>query len=98
MAVASGSQAETSSAPKPIGFGPVTLPTRNVEQSKRFFTEVLGGQLVDDGPMPRIQLGTFGVVLGPQAGGATQPHREHPHRSEERRVGKECRSRWSPYH
>ena len=24
------------------------------------------------------------------------PH--HHHRSEERRVGKECRSRWSPYH
>src|SRR6266511_5562999 len=23
---------------------------------------------------------------------------EDPHRSEERRVGKECRSRWSPYH
>ena len=22
----------------------------------------------------------------------------HGHRSEERRVGKECRSRWSPYH
>ena len=22
----------------------------------------------------------------------------HWHRSEERRVGKECRSRWSPYH
>ena len=22
----------------------------------------------------------------------------HPDRSEERRVGKECRSRWSPYH
>ena len=22
----------------------------------------------------------------------------HPFRSEERRVGKECRSRWSPYH
>src|SRR2546427_3396583 len=29
----------------------------------------------------------------PAAGGGT-PHR----RSEERRVGKECRSRWSPYH
>ena len=26
-------------------------------------------------------------------------HDETPHvRSEERRVGKECRSRWSPYH
>src|SRR5690554_6992725 len=24
--------------------------------------------------------------------------REEAHRSEERRVGKECRSRWSPYH
>src|SRR2546430_17218928 len=23
---------------------------------------------------------------------------KHPGRSEERRVGKECRSRWSPYH
>src|SRR5256885_12816370 len=23
---------------------------------------------------------------------------DHPRRSEERRVGKECRSRWSPYH
>src|SRR3712207_6099706 len=27
-----------------------------------------------------------------------QPGEEGYHRSEERRVGKECRSRWSPYH
>ena len=27
-----------------------------------------------------------------------QEDRSKPHRSEERRVGKECRSRWSPYH
>src|ERR1041384_8493362 len=36
-----------------------------------------------------------------QRGGTTQPahaaDRERAHRSEERRVGKECRSRWSPY-
>ena len=25
-------------------------------------------------------------------------HREESKRSEERRIGKECRSRWSPYH
>ena len=25
-------------------------------------------------------------------------HKKDHHRSEERRVGKECRSRWSPYH
>src|SRR5438477_7047594 len=31
--------------------------------------------------------------------GAPPPElREHGERSEERRVGKECRSRWSPYH
>jgi len=30
-------------------------------------------------------------------GGATYPAGLYP-RSEERRVGKECRSRWSPYH
>src|SRR2546430_7412710 len=30
--------------------------------------------------------------------GDTRPRRDHVERSEERRVGKECRSRWSPYH
>ena len=30
---------------------------------------------------------TFAIISHPDAG-----------RSEERRVGKECRSRWSPYH
>src|SRR5688572_32058152 len=29
---------------------------------------------------------------------AEVPRRRGPARSEERRVGKECRSRWSPYH
>ena len=38
------------------------------------------------------------VVLGP-GGYITKPRGElHTMRSEERRVGKECRSRWSPYH
>src|ERR1017187_4810006 len=32
------------------------------------------------------------------AGAATVPLRVIRNRSEERRVGKECRSRWSPYH
>src|SRR2546430_15110116 len=38
---------------------------------------------------------------GLQAEGADKPIGEmaaQPTRSEERRVGKECRSRWSPYH
>src|SRR5256885_12009110 len=46
--------------------------------------------------------GLFYPVLGAddrQAGGEVRvPGQEGPVRSEERRVGKECRSRWSPYH
>ena len=30
--------------------------------------------------------------------GAARGNPDGPGRSEERRVGKECRSRWSPYH
>ena len=33
-----------------------------------------------------------------RARGATVLYAQTPRRSEERRVGKECRSRWSPYH
>src|SRR2546425_2582332 len=35
---------------------------------------------------------------GRQAEGGTLPDALRLFRSEERRVGKECRSRWSPYH
>ena len=39
------------------------------------------------------------VVIGIILEGAAKPHKILPTlRSEERRVGKECRSRWSPYH
>ena len=34
----------------------------------------------------------------PYGGGAGMLLQAQPIRSEERRVGKECRSRWSPYH
>src|SRR5713226_241899 len=41
------------------------------------------------------------AVAGGKAGAAAAPAnlgRRRKRRSEERRVGKECRSRWSPYH
>ena len=42
------------------------------------------------------------MVLDRQTGDVEHRHftdiLEYLHRSEERRVGKECRSRWSPYH
>src|SRR3712207_9533026 len=51
-----------------------------------------------DGPLPvlalRGVLPTFEVLEGSLVRG----DESGPRRSEERRVGKECRSRWSPYH
>src|SRR2546427_12393905 len=44
---------------------------------------------------------TLGEKAGEQAHTLTLPEipqHSHAMRSEERRVGKECRSRWSPYH
>ena len=40
------------------------------------------------------------AILGmlPDCEGEIIHHSKRPQRSEERRVGKECRSRWSPYH
>ena len=44
--------------------------------------------------IPFLQIYAFGAVLIELVFGG----REFLTRSEERRVGKECRSRWSPYH
>ena len=38
------------------------------------------------------------MIEGPSGIRALSPDNFRPRRSEERRVGKECRSRWSPYH
>src|SRR5574337_1460878 len=38
------------------------------------------------------------ALYQPAGGGCSEPGTGAGHRSEERRVGKECRSRWSPYH
>jgi len=45
-----------------------------------------------------VMLG-IGRRLGLKDSGGVGAHKKGAiHRSEERRVGKECRSRWSPYH
>ena len=47
-------------------------------------------------------LGEWGTIIpGPACANPKHPELFQPwnkDRSEERRVGKECRSRWSPYH
>src|SRR3989449_3470046 len=66
------------------------------------------GKLTLEGPVPNIDptLGSPTVLEGFDAAGAPKVRpakgpitlRQLLTRSEERRVGKECRSRWSPYH
>src|SRR5260221_4051873 len=53
-----------------------------------------GGNIGADLPAKSAPDG-YTILMGPGATPATNPNL---YRSEERRVGKECRSRWSPYH
>ena len=55
------------------------------KDEKAFETEVFMQYRIVGNTMPAVE------ILFDQAG-------ESMYRSEERRVGKECRSRWSPYH
>ena len=50
--------------------------------------------LIDAPPELRLQLIATGIA---EVDAVLFTH-DHADRSEERRVGKECRSRWSPYH
>ena len=64
----------------PYGFGPLSVPARDLPLSKQFFVEVLGGDLIDDKPdSVRVRIGTLQIVLGPQSGGATPRDAEYPH-------------------
>ena len=54
--------------------------------------------VVDDEPAVLKVLVTRLQLAGYQVHQATNGEEAIEARSEERRVGKECRSRWSPYH
>ena len=55
------------------------------------------GRSPNRGPAIREGHGGKADPCAPSVAGGRLPAHER-HRSEERRVGKECRSRWSPYH
>ena len=69
---------------------------------KRFGQHFLSDEAVIDAIVRAIapRPGQAVVEIGPGLAALTQPllQRLRQLRSEERRVGKECRSRWSPYH
>ena len=50
------------------------------------------------GILPKYERNGYGMYLSPLREERTPSFKVDYVRSEERRVGKECRSRWSPYH
>ena len=74
-----------------------------LEEETTPYTELRRGDIIEgvvvgtdrDGILVDIGAKSEGVIPGNEMQ-CLQP--EGPSRSEERRVGKECRSRWSPYH
>src|SRR5258708_31485963 len=79
----------------PPGFRPIHLAAA-VASNKNIFTEK---PVAVDGPGIRTVLEVYQQALAKGLPIAAGTHRRHQTgRSEERRVGKECRSRWSPYH
>src|SRR3989440_7176127 len=73
---------------------PISLPVRRLVPTS--FKRLLDGGFAQTAPTSRRRpLRKRGTRRGSER---ECVHREAPSRSEERRVGKECRSRWSPYH
>jgi catechol 2,3-dioxygenase-like lactoylglutathione lyase family enzyme len=71
---------ERSARPRFAGVNHISLPVRDLAQSKRFYTEVLGGRLVLDGPdAAEVVIGGMVIAVSarggvPQAAAAEYPH------------------------
>jgi len=81
MASASTSEAQGAvEGPVPSGFNHLSIPVKDVEQSLRFFMEVLGAEWVmaQEG-FAEVRCGGMIIGLSRQPGGWTGPDAEFPH-------------------
>src|SRR5258707_7542996 len=67
---------------------------RHTRYWRDWSSDVCSSDLAFDGPLQRLEL----LCLSSKTGAILWRRGAPAERSEERRVGKECRSRWSPYH
>ena len=80
------------------------LPVSRADMKRRGweqcdFVYVIGDAYVDHSTFGHAIISRVLEDAGYKVGIISQPDWKDPEsRSEERRVGKECRSRWSPYH
>ena len=66
--------------PRFAGISHMSLPCRNLEESKRFYTEVMGGELVHDvAGFAEVKVADMIVGLSEQPAGRTAPEAEFPH-------------------
>src|ERR1035438_2744811 len=80
-----------------------SLPKDEFHQPHVLGQRLATGRVAPEGALARSDecCHGFGIAAGKEGNLVAQPNqflRQKGDRSEERRVGKECRSRWSPYH
>src|SRR2546430_17209411 len=87
-----------------IATGPRSVAVAGIGVKVNCFCAVKGVALESVTVIANVRLGGVVVeevgvpVISPVVAFKLKPAGSEPVRSEERRVGKECRSRWSPYH
>jgi len=66
--------------PRLDGLHHISLPCRNLEQSKRFYIDVLGGELFHDiAGFAEVRIADIIIGMSEQSGGWTGPNVEYPH-------------------
>jgi catechol 2,3-dioxygenase-like lactoylglutathione lyase family enzyme len=69
-----------SDSPRPSGFYGITVPSSDLQQSKRFLVDVLCGKLLEENARRvRVDFTNFIITAEPQEGGVIKPHLEQPH-------------------